>query len=143
MGDIQDKLRLADQKLKTLSEQMTELQRQLAVEEERAKLLRRLLDLERPTVAQIDRNGKENRRASGVFEPKTTSSSLARLEDAVVSILGETTGSIHIGEIRAKLIERGIRIPGKGNDANIIARLIREPRIERESGRRGYYRLRH
>ena len=136
MNELGAQLEAAESKLAGLRSNLEVLQEHVAVEEERVTLLRRLLELDMP----------EQRRpvddAHAAAKPNDSSRSKAMsLEDAVISILADRPESVHIGEIHAELRKRGIRIPGKGVDANIIARIIKEPRIERESGRRGYYRL--
>jgi hypothetical protein len=133
MADMAGQLEVAVGRLAVLRHEFEALRCRVAVEEERVVLLSRLVQLEKPT------NGTHTMSAA----PLSAKSGLtqARLEDAAVGILSESHDAVHIGELRAKLVERGIRIPGKGTDSNIIARLIKEPRIEREKGRRGYYRL--
>jgi hypothetical protein len=49
------------------------------------------------------------------------------LEEAVASILGEAGAPLHVSDIRTRLISAGVRIPGKGDDANIIVRLRKAP----------------
>ena len=142
MTDLDAQITTAESKLAALRSELEVLQGQVTVEEERVSLLRRLLELDSPSTAV--QNGPPptggslaQRRESHAVTPRDTVS----LEDAVVLILSERSDAVHIGAIHAELLKRGVRIPGKGVDANIIARIIKEPRIEREAGRRGYYRL--
>jgi hypothetical protein len=141
MSEFRNQLEVAEGKLVGLQGQLVKLERLVAVEEERVLLLRRLLDLEKPKTGQLDVQDNRNMSVLEVPARKPPTKGHARLEDVVVSILSRFDQAVHIGEIRTKLLEHGIRIPGKGTDSNIIARIIKEPRIERESGRRGYYRL--
>lgn len=140
MTDLRAQLHSAETKLAALRSELDELQGRVTIEEERVSLLRRLLELDSPgspdraTAPAPSVGDRQERRA--VAPRKAVS-----LEDAVVQILGERNDAVHIGEIHSELRKRGVRIPGKGVDANIIARIIKEPRIEREAGRRGYYRL--
>ena len=45
--------------------------------------------------------------------------------DSAVKIIEDNGGSMHIGEIRRKLLEAGMPLPGKGTDANLIAKFQR------------------
>jgi hypothetical protein len=54
--------------------------------------------------------------------PATTGS---ELEDAVEAILRESGAPQHISAIRSQLLARGVPIPGRGDEANIIVRLRR------------------
>jgi hypothetical protein len=119
--------------------QLEAVEHDVAIEEERASLLRRLLDLDNTKAEPSPARKSPSKSTPASTQPKTPR---MRLEDAVVAILSDQPKPVHIGEIRSKLVERGIRIPGKGTDSNIIARIIKEPRIERASGRRGFYQLR-
>ncbi len=142
MTDLDAQITTAESKLAALRSELDVLHEQVTVEEERVSLLRRLLELDSPSIAV--QNGPPlaggllaQRREPRPVAPRDTVS----LEDAVVQILSQRSDAVHIGEIHSELLKRGVRIPGKGVDANIIARIIKEPRIEREAGRRGYYRL--
>lgn len=139
MSELNTQLEAAEIKLAELRSQLEILEQQVALEDERVSLLRRLLELDAPPrppssndVVKAPSNSARSAR------PRAVS-----LEDAVVSILADRNDAVHIGEIHSELRKQGVRIPGKGVDANIIARIIKEPRIERETGRRGYYRLSH
>jgi len=48
------------------------------------------------------------------------------LEDEVAALLEQVGQPLHIAEIRDRLIGRGVTIPGKGDEANVIVRLRRE-----------------
>jgi hypothetical protein len=62
------------------------------------------------------------------------------LEDAVEEILHAAGAPLHISDIRERLMEQGVPIPGRGDDANIIVRLRRfEGRFTRTA--RGTYGL--
>lgn len=47
------------------------------------------------------------------------------LEDAVETILAAAGEPLHISQIREELVLRGVPIPGRGDDANIIVRIGR------------------
>jgi hypothetical protein len=137
MTDLGTQLEAAEAKVAHLRSILADMQQKLAVEEERVALLRRLMELDSPTSG----NANDSVAISSPKRRTIVQSTATSLEDAVVSILAESNESVHIGDIHAELKKRGVRIPGKGVDANIIARIIKDPRIEREAGRRGYYRL--
>jgi hypothetical protein len=138
MTDLSSQLHIAESKLAALHTELERLQEQVSIEEERVSLLRRLLELDAPSSPSSD-GATMQPHARRMVAPRKALS----LEDAVVDILSERTDAVHIGQIHSELRKRGVRIPGKGVDANIIARIIKEPRIEREAGHRGYYRLAH
>jgi hypothetical protein len=62
-----------------------------------------------------------------------------RLLEAVESVLEESGHAMHIRDIRAALARRGVQIPGRGTDANLIVHLRRSARFVRRS--RGTYAL--
>ncbi len=138
--DLGAQLRAAESTLAALHLELDQLQTRVSVEEERVSLLRRLLELESPNTST--KNDSSLHAAPSILtNERRVRRKLVTLEDAVVQLLGEKNEAVHIGEIHSELIKRGVRIPGKGVDANIISRIMKEPRIEREAGRRGYYRL--
>jgi hypothetical protein len=49
------------------------------------------------------------------------------IEDAVFKVLDGAREPLHISEIRKRLVDGGARIPGRGDDANIIVRLRNHP----------------
>jgi hypothetical protein len=49
------------------------------------------------------------------------------LEESVAEILTNADRPLHISDIRAQLVSNGVRIPGRGDDANIIVRLRKDP----------------
>lgn len=108
-----------------LQQQLDSLRIELAREQERLVLLERLNGLDaaphRPT-------------------PDGTAGGRA-LEDAVVRYLATSAKPLHISKLRHQLVHDGIPIPGKGTDANVIARIMRDSRISRAPGQRGFYRL--
>jgi hypothetical protein len=58
---------------------------------------------------------------------------------AAIAELEEVGRPLHISELMQSLQNRGVRIPGSGQQANLIAHLTREPQIVRPS--RGMYAL--
>jgi len=57
--------------------------------------------------------------------------------DATVRMLDESGEPMRIGEIRTGLVDAGVPLPGKGADANLIAKFQSSPQIKRVS--RGVY----
>ncbi len=91
---------------------------------QKLELVRRLIDVESatplaPTQSPVAENGK------GAL---TTGNSGSQIQMAVREIL-EEHGSMHIRDIRTALVERGVAIPGKGTDANVIVHLRRAPEV--------------
>ena len=130
MDNLTTELAAAEAQLAKTEEQLSVLASEAARQSERVQLLRRLIELDNPGLPPGTKKAPERRAVR------------ARLEDAVADILAKHAGSLHISEIHQALKSRGVRIPGKGTDANIIARILRDERIEREKGHRGFYRLR-
>jgi hypothetical protein len=62
----------------------------------------------------------------------------AELQAMVREVLEAHGKPMHVQEIRAALTERGVPIPGKGTDANIIVHLRRAPELFSRSGRGVY-----
>jgi hypothetical protein len=60
--------------------------------------------------------------------------------EATVAILQEAARPMHISELMPALQDRRVRIPGSGNQANLISHISRDDRIVRPS--RGMYVLR-
>src|ERR1700694_2313427 len=113
MSELPEQLEVAEMKLASLRSQLAKIEHQVAVEEERVSLLRRLSELEKFTPGQPP-DGSNPSVAATQTAPQAKPTSRSRLEDAVVSILSGHTEALHIGEIRSKLLELGIRIPCKG-----------------------------
>jgi hypothetical protein len=124
-----------DERVRVLRRQVTEKQAELASEEEQLTLVRRLVEL---------RNGKKGPTVA-TNEAKTSTGSRKTsashdLELAVEHILRDAGSPLHISTIRAQLVERGVPIPGRGDDANIIVRISQlEDRFTRTA--RGTYGL--
>lgn len=75
----------------------------------------------------------------------TPADSIARIsihpiEQGAIGILRERAQPVHISELRAELTRRGVPIPGKGTDANVIVYLTRSEQVCRVG--RGLYALR-
>lgn len=103
-----------------LQEEAASVAARLSLQQERERLLRRLLELD------------------GAPRPVSPSRNLS---DEVEAVLQDSAIPLHISNIREKLLEKGVQIPGKGLDANVIARIGKDPRFVRVSGKRGFYTL--
>lgn len=99
----------ASEELELLQRQLSELQKKAEEAKVRVSLVDRLLALEG--------DADERQFASLVEEPS--------LLDACEAILRKQGHPMHIKDIYAELIAQSIPIPGKGNEANVIARLQR------------------
>jgi hypothetical protein len=120
-------------------------QAELAQLEEQLALVRRL--------REIEAQGPESHAESDGEAPRTgdpggkvagsgdgTPEAPIELEAAVEEILRERGNPLHISDIREALLVRGVPIPGRGDDANIIVRLRRlDQRFTRTA--RGTYAL--
>jgi len=62
------------------------------------------------------------------------------VERAAVAVLEETGKPIHISDLRRALLQKGVPIPGKGTDANVIVYLARSDAFCRVG--KGLYALR-
>jgi hypothetical protein len=94
------------------------LQQRLEASREKLDLVQRLIHLSNPNVGSSYTNIKEISQLS----PTPT---LPEIEDSIESILASCGKPMHISDIRASLIQLGIPLPGRGDEANIILRLRR------------------
>ncbi len=76
----------------------------------------------------------------GETRGRTPSPGRTALLTAVIDILSERGEPMQIRELMAAVQERGVAIPGSGQQANLIAHISRDDRIARP--RRGFYALR-
>ena len=95
------------------------LQQRLDAAREKLDLIRRLIHLSDP--ASIPLSTKTDALSSS-----TQPTSLPGIEDRIEEILGAKGKPMHIREIRDSLIQMGIPLPGRGDEANIILRLRRD-----------------
>jgi hypothetical protein len=94
--------------------------------------------LDNPTVSQ----GIAQRSTPGQDVPPAVAPSplSANVEDRLEAILRESRQPMHIRDLRQALIERGVPLPGRGDEANIILRLSRAKERFARTGR-GLYGL--
>ncbi len=99
-------------------------QGRLSALEEELQLLRRLVRLHEPHAADAPSNGVASA-GSAPKQARTRSASTADADliEEVAQILDENGEPLHISMIRERLVERGVTIPGRGDDANIIVRI--------------------
>jgi hypothetical protein len=121
------------QEVEHLRVQLEQIQHALAEAEEKQALVQRLLELdgEVPELLLTSKGRPDTAEAAslgdGLGPAPAGSGGGQSLEDAVVSILRASGQPLHVSDIRARLIADGIRIPGRGDDANIIVRLRKIP----------------
>ena len=119
-----------------------DLTRQLALSEERLNLVNRLLELDcspLPAVVNAEPTTATQAAAGEPAPADEISNSSTTLEDGVERVLASVGEPMHISKIRAQLINGGIPIPGRGEDANVIVRITADERFCRTS--RGTYAL--
>ena len=119
-----------------------DLTRQLALTEERLNLVNRLLELDCSQMSTAVGEDPTAATPAAAGEPapeEEMSAPPATLEVGVEKILAAAGEPMHISKIRAQLINDGIPIPGKGEDANVIVRISADERFCRTS--RGTYAL--
>ncbi len=116
-----------EESLEGLRRQLAQVQKAIKDSEERLQLLDRLLALERGS-------DEETR----TF--RTHTAGRATFLDACVELIRQKREPVHIRELHSSLLDKGIPIPGRGDQANIIARIQRsDGRIIRTG--RGMYGL--
>lgn len=127
------------ERIRTNTEDVARLQAEIATDTRRQAALKALL------AAGAD--GAEAVEALAALESSRTSVgrrpqgvSIHPVEQGAMEVLGERGKPLHISELRTELERRGIPIPGKGTDANVIVYLSRCNDICRVG--RGLYALR-
>ena len=94
------------------------LQQQLDAAKEKLDLVKRLIHLSSPGAPL----------SSGKIDPAPPSQQipvLPMIEDRIEEILSSSGKPMHISELRTSLIQMGVPLPGRGDEANIILRLRR------------------
>jgi hypothetical protein len=96
----------------------------LAQAEERLSLVTKLIEVE----TRVQKGHRHGGEASG-SSPSGSTGPRARenldLESAVEDILRGAGEPLHISTIREALLKKGVPVPGRGDEANIIVRLRR------------------
>lgn len=133
MQEAFSKVRSCDERVVAAKAELTEAERELRLLMELAQM--RGVDvpagLRMPKRLDVGGNGDEPSRRN--------SSDKQNLLNAVVGILAEQGKPMQIRDLMAAVQKREVRIPGRGQQANLIAHISRDPRISRPS--RGFYAL--
>lgn len=109
------------------------LQDRLGAARERLDLITRLLRLAEHKSSTI-----EEKTSSSVRAPTGSPPVSKQLEDHMVDVLRAGGQPMHISSIREALINKGVPLPGRGEEANIILRLRRLPLVFTRTGRGTY-----
>jgi hypothetical protein len=107
---------------------MEPLQKRLDAAREKLDLVRRLRHL-------VTGGAESELRPRTVDHPVDA---LGDVEQQIQQILEKAREPMHIGSIRNELIARGVPLPGRGDEANIILRLRRAPSQFLRTGRGMY-----
>ena len=140
LQQLQSEFDALDAQVASLQSERDRVTRELALCMEKRELIRRLMTLERggqEAVEQVLSAGFTDEHGSR--DKLAVRDGSKPFEDEVYAILKRHAKPVHISQIRTALIHQGVPIPGKGADANIISRILRDGRIQRMEGRRGYY----
>jgi hypothetical protein len=123
-----------EKELEELQLALRPLEEQLAAKKERLDLIRRLIGMAgaRDSGSEV---GEGTVRAPGRSDGLAPG---ALLEDHIELILAENAEPMHIGDLREALISRGVPLPGRGDQANIIVRLRRDETRFQRTGRGMY-----
>lgn len=129
----------AAERIRRMTEEVTRLQTEIAAERREEAALRALLNRDADQAVESSDGGD---RPALPSSPATNSGtvSIHPVERGAVEILEQRGKPIHISEIRTELVKRGVPIPGKGTDANVIIYLTGSATVCRVG--RGLYALR-
>jgi hypothetical protein len=141
---LQQSIAEASDAVRSRERELSAAQARLAEAERELKLL---VDLAQLRGWAPDQSGRLDRIAdatadgsSGGRLGRAPSAGRTGLLTAVTDILTERGEPMQIRELMAAVQERGVAIPGSGQQANLIAHISRDDRIARP--RRGFYALR-
>lgn len=109
---------------------MEPLQKRLEAAREKLDLVRRL--------RHLVGGGGESERSTHSATDAAPVGALGDVEKRIQQILESAGEPMHIGSIRSELIARGVPLPGRGDEANIILRLRRAPTQFLRTGRGMY-----
>ncbi len=116
---------------------MLPLEEQLDAAKERLDLIRRLIGLAGANRAETSRSTPTSPESQGTRGKSQVLASV-RVEDHVESVLSDAGQPLHIRALRDELIARGVPLPGRGDEANIIVRLRRSDDRFTRTGRGMY-----
>jgi hypothetical protein len=123
--------RSIEQEISEIESKLIPLQQRREAAIEKLDLVRRLINLS--THGQNSTAGMTNSISS---EPQLPT--VLKIEDQIEAILCAREKPMHIREIHAALVEKGVPLPGKGDEANIILRLRRDTERFVRTGRGTY-----
>jgi hypothetical protein len=127
---VQAWLEETSERIRLNEAEASRLQTELARDKRKRQALEALITAEAPgaeTIRELDPSAREL-----VSEHP--------VERAVLTLLEQAAKPLHISELRHALLEKGIPIPGKGTDANVIVYLSRSNLVCRVG--KGLYALR-
>jgi hypothetical protein len=135
LKDLEAWARATEREIDEIRGQMLPLEERMGAARERLDLIRRLMGLadgskRQPTAAP--KSSPRGEPAEGRVPPGAT------VEDHVEAILAERGEPMHISALREGLIEQGVPLPGRGDEANIIVRLRRDEARFTRTGRGTY-----
>ena len=131
-----------EQEISELVGSMAPLQERLEAARERLDLIRRLIGLaERDASGRAGEQHQVEGRRRDANQPEvvlSTPRAGGDVEDHIEGILEAAGEPVHIRDIRQALIERGVPLPGRGDEANLIVRLRRDAGRFTRTGRGKY-----
>jgi hypothetical protein len=101
-----------------ITSEILPLQQRLDAAHEKLDLVQRLIHLSATNTNTLPKNTDKIPKSSQVPV-------LPGIEDRIEEILTSSGKPMHISELRDKLIQMGVPLPGRGDEANIILRLRR------------------
>ena len=140
--DLQHSISEARAKAQACADEVTAAQGRLAEAEREERLLVELAQLRGWNDDELGSLATEpmaNANGTGETRRRTPSPMRTALLAAVIDILNERGEPTYIGDLMAALQERSVKIPGSGQQANVIAHISRDERIVRP--KRGFYGL--
>jgi hypothetical protein len=135
LEDLEAWAQATEREIEEIRAQMLPLEQRMSAARERLDLIRRLIGL-----ADGPKQQPSAPRTSSPLKqaPATKVPPMATLEDHVEAILSETGEPLHISALREALIKRGVPLPGRGDEANVIVRLRRDEARFTRTGRGTY-----
>ena len=131
-----------EREIQEIKEAVAPLQERMENASQRLDLIKRLVHLSEAGAARSTHVGEhqhslrsartDNSRSATSIEPANS------LEDEIDDILRAAGSPVHVSAIRERLIERGVPLPGKGEEANIIVRMGRSEERFTRTGKGTY-----
>jgi hypothetical protein len=138
-GTVKAWLEAVANRIRANTAEMARLESEIVADRRREAALRALLAASENGVKQREPQEESDSPTIAVGrQPQRVS--VHPIEQGAIEILEDRGKPVHISELRAELARRGIPIPGKGTDANVIVYLAAAPQICRVG--RGLYALR-